>query len=350
MTPQQHTSVDVDVAVEELSKAPKVSIVLPCYNSAKELPETFSELDRQGFRDREIVIVDDGSTDDTWKVATQLSAGRGDVFVVRTEHRGASHARNAGMEKSRGEIVFFSESDCVYDAEYVQRAVESLEAQPKAGAVCLTGAPLITRSTLATECIDIENKVQHQLLNQGKIKPFYAWVYRREVLTELGGFDERLFQGEDKDLFRRLEKAHYVVAWVPGVNWRHRRDQTLQELAKKWFTRGRSRILYSIKQRRWLDILKTMTPFWATVLGFLLLVRLPVLGALLLLLVALLFVANTVRVMRISWPVVRKKSVFLGYPFFVMTRNFSMAMGYSVALVVILVRKVQGREITWSNI
>ena len=54
--------------------------------------------------------------------------------------------------------------------------------------------------------------------------------------------------------------------------------------------------------------------------------------------------------MRIAWPLVERKRNFLGYPVFVMTRNFSMAMGYSVALVMILVRKIEGREIAWNNI
>src|SRR5271154_3919520 len=101
-----------------LGRAPRVSIVLPVYNSAKELPAALSELDKQSFRDREIVIVDDGSTDQTWNIATELSAGREDVVLIKTDHSGASHARNAGVERARGEIIFFSESDCVYDEAY----------------------------------------------------------------------------------------------------------------------------------------------------------------------------------------------------------------------------------------
>jgi hypothetical protein len=93
-----------------------------------------------------------------------------------------------------------------------------------------------------------------------------------------------------------------------------------------------------------------MAPFWTIVLGLILLVRLPLYGALLLLLVGLLFVAQTVRIMRVSWPFVQRKRVYLGYPIFVMTRNLSMAMGYSVAIVTIIARKIQGREIAWNNV
>ncbi len=335
--------------VREL-RSPTVSIVLPVYNSANELSTALSELDKQSYRNREIIVVDDGSTDDTWKVATGLSTGRDDLILVHTEHRGAAHARNAGSARANGPIVFFAESDCVYDDAYVKRAVECLEVQPDAGAVCLTGAPLITRSTVATQCIEIENKVQHRLLNEGKIKPFYAWVYRTEVLRELGGFDEKLFQGEDKDLFSRLKKAHYNVAWVPGVNWRHRRDQTTFDLARKWFTRGRTRVLYSIKQRRAFDIIRIVSPFWLTISALALLLWFPLAGAVLLLVVALSILARTARIVVISWPLVQRKRAFLGYPLFITTRNFSMAMGYSIALVTILTRKIQGKDVAWNNL
>jgi glycosyltransferase involved in cell wall biosynthesis len=330
---------------------PKVSIVLPAYNSADDLVETLGELERQSYREREIIIVDDGSTDKTAELAAAFAAGRTDVSVLRTAHLGASHARNSGFRAARGDIVFFSETDCVYDPGYVEKAVAALASHPNAGAVCLTGAPLITRSTLGTQCIDIENKVQHALLAQGKIKPFYAWVYRLEVLQKLGGFDERLFQGEDRDLFRRLQKAGYEVAWVPGINWRHKRDQTLSYLAERWFTRGRSRLLYALKHRLWLDMAKTLAPFWLFVAGFLIAAAGFLLyGGLLVLLVPALMTAYSLKNVRISWPYVAKKRVYLGYPLFVIVRNFSMALGYSYGFGAILIRKLQGKPISWQNV
>jgi glycosyltransferase involved in cell wall biosynthesis len=332
------------------SDGPRVSIVLPVFNSAKELPAALSELDKQSFNDREIIIVDDGSSDRTWEIAESLSNNRGDVILLRTEHLGPSHARNAGLEKARGDIVFFSESDCEYDPAYLQRAVDALDSNRQAAGVCLTGAPLITRATMATNCLDIENKVQHRLLDQGKIEPFYAWVFRRNALQRVGGFDEKLFQGEDRDLFQRLKSNKYTIAWVPGVNWRHIRGQTTSELAQKWFYRGRTRVLFLLKHRRAIDLAKSMVPFWASIFGLVVLPFYPLIGAIMLLLVAAAFLGRTLRVISVSWPLVQRKRTYIGYPLFILVRNFTTAMGYSRALVTIVSLKLQRKEIAWDMV
>ena len=328
-----------------------VSIVLPAYNSADDLASTLSELVRQSYAEKEIIIVDDGSTDKTAEIATAFATSRQDVSVIRTPHLGASHARNSGFKAARGDIVFFSETDCIYDPAYMAKAVEALDARPRAGAVCLTGAPLITRSTLATQSIDIENKVQHALLAQGKMEPFYAWVYRRAVLEKLGGFDERLFQGEDRDLFRRMKEEGFEVAWVPGINWRHKRDQTLPFLARRWFTRGRTRLLYALKHSLWLDILKTILPFWIFFTGTLVAAAGPSpYGVLLAVAVLAAMTAYSLRNVKISWSSVPRKRIYFGYPLFVVVRNFSMALGYSFGFIAILVRKLQGKKTSWQNV
>jgi len=329
---------------------PRASIVLPIYNSSSELPSALLELEKQSYPDREIIIVDDGSSDKTFETAENLVVGREDVRVVRTNHGGPAHARNEGLKLSRGEIVFFSESDCVYVPTYLQKAMDTFDANPQASAVCLTGAPLIARYTLATRSIDIENKVQRRLLEKGKIEPFYAWVFRRDVLMSLGGFDEKLFQAEDRDLFDRLKKTNHSVVWVPGVNWWHLRDQTLSQLSSKWIRRGRTRLLYVVKNRKVADAAKSVLPFWATVFGALLLLSSPLLAIGILILVGGLFAARAVQVIRISWSMVKSKRSFLGYPFFIVVRNFSTAIGYSIGMALMVARRIQGKDISWENL
>ena len=262
--------------------------------------------------------------------------------MIRTEHFGPSHARNVGLAAARGEIVVFVESDCVYDPTYLSKAVDRFATEPDASAVCLTGAPLITRNTLATRCIDIENKIQHRLLSEGKIAPFSAWVFRKADLQKLGGFDEALFQAEDKDLFMRMKLANCKVALVPGVNWRHRRDQTTPELARKWFSRGRTRLLFIWKHGLTFDAVKTVLPLWSTIAGAALLVLYPSVGAAILIAVALAFIAASVRVAALSWRLVDTKWAFFGYPLFALGSNLATALGYTTALPVLLSRKESG--------
>jgi GT2 family glycosyltransferase len=311
---------------------------------------SIGEVEQQTFDSYELIIVDDGSTDDTFSVASRGATSMSTTRVIKTEHLGPSHARNVGMEAAKGEIVVFIESDCVYDHSYLSKAVAKLGQDPSASAVCLTGAPLITRSTMATRCIDIENKVQHKQLSEGKIKPFYAWVFRKADLIKLGGFDEKLFQSEDRDVFRRMKVAGYHIALVPGVNWRHRRNQTTSELARKWFLRGRTKILYTIKHGLTYEALRTMLPFWATVTGVVMFAFSPLLGTAILGVVAAAFIAYSVRVASLSWSLVDEKRAFLGYPLFALVRNFSTALGYTTALPIIISKKVQGKEISWNSL
>ena len=335
---------------ETIASGQLVSVVVPFYNAEKDVPSILGEIRKQTYQNLEVIVVDDGSTDQTLAVATKMCSQISDARAVGTNHGGASHARNVGLQASRGDTVIFMEADCTYAEDYIQKAVELLDVQPEISAVCLTGAPLKLRHTLAVECIDVENKVQHRLLNEGKIRPFYAWVYRRQAISSVGGFDEKLFQGEDKDLFRRFEGAGYKVGWIPGVNWWHKRDQTLQELAGKWFSRGRMRLLYSLKHRLFGEIMRTLTPLWLTIIGVLIALAAPLLGFGIIVVVVAAVFLYSLRNVYISWPLVARKRVYIGYPLFVLARNFSTALGYSWALVAIAVRRLEGKEVNWSSV
>ena len=291
-------------------------------------------------------MVDDGSVDRSQQIAmdTIEKGSFSDARVVSVVHRGLTAARNVGIRESRSDVIFFAECDCTYDPDYVSKAMVAFDQNPDAQAVCLTGAPNMVRSTIATECILIENRVQHKLLERGKLKPFYAWVFKKGALVSLGGFDEGLFQGEDKDMFRRLTKAGYRVAWVPGVHWWHKRDLTLSDIARKSAGRGRSRVLYLRKHNLLFDTLKGVAPLWTLILGLALLPFQTMIGLVLLLLVLLAFLAQSARVVSTAWDVVPKRRWFLAYPLFIMVRNLSSAIGYSVGLLAALAPGTKGRK------
>lgn len=318
-----------------------VSAILPVYNNIKEALVAVGELEKQSYENMEIIVVDDGSTDGTFELLKKHSSPR-KFSVYRIEHCGPSRARNFGASKAEGDILFFAEADCLYSPSYVKDAVGKIVSE-NSDAVCLTGAPLKVRSTIATECIEIENKVQHILLSTGRINPFYAWVFRKETFLSLGGFDESLFQGEDKDLFSRLVSSGYKVSLITGVNWWHIRDQTLTEMSRKWMNRGMSRISFVLKNRLFIDMARKLAPVSLLFTGIILIPLNFGFGISLLVALFLIFIAKSVLVMRISWNSVCNKKAYIYYPVFVAVRNISSGLGYAAGIISILAKKLARR-------
>lgn len=94
-------------------KTPFISVVIPSYNAAKYLPKTFSCLNNQTFRDFEILLIDDGSTDDTEEVVKALTVKYSNLLIryFKTENGGAAHARNVGLDNARGIYIFCHDAD-----------------------------------------------------------------------------------------------------------------------------------------------------------------------------------------------------------------------------------------------
>jgi glycosyltransferase involved in cell wall biosynthesis len=113
------------------SERPAVSIILPTYNRAKFLPQAFASIRSQTFTDWELIVVDDGSTDNTWESVEELTQGWPQpVRYHPQENRGAYGARNTGLDLARGEYVAFYDSDDVWLPHHLADCVAGLEANP----------------------------------------------------------------------------------------------------------------------------------------------------------------------------------------------------------------------------
>ena len=115
---------------------PVVSVIIPTYNRQALLPRAIDSVVRQTFSDWEIVLVDDGSTDDTPRIAARYLRQLGRRFIfLRQENRGASAARNAGIETARGEYIAFLDSDDEFVPHKLARQMALLEKRPQLGMV-----------------------------------------------------------------------------------------------------------------------------------------------------------------------------------------------------------------------
>ena len=110
--------------------SPLVSIILPTFNRARFLPDAFQSIRGQSWRAWELIVVDDGSTDDTHDVVEQALAGvQQPVQYVRRENGGAYAARNTGLDHASGDYVAFFDSDDLWLPQYLERCVTALEGQ-----------------------------------------------------------------------------------------------------------------------------------------------------------------------------------------------------------------------------
>ena len=213
-----------------------VSVVVPVYNSAGTIRECLDSLLSQSYKDMEIIVVDDGSTDGTRDIVRGFP-----VKLIAVDHQGPSHARNVGIRKARGQIVGFAEGDAVYDKDYLARLVVHFADADVGGVI----GPYFVKNphNFLTRCKDVERRT-HFL----EYSPFTGWVYRKAVLETIGYFDERLSCGEDVDVGIRTRKAGFKIVYEPDARWWHEEPESWSELLKRQFWYGREIVPFYVKQ------------------------------------------------------------------------------------------------------
>ncbi len=211
---------------------PVVSVVIPTYNRSPLLPRAVQSVVAQSFTDWEIVLVDDGSTDDTPRLAQQYAGKLGDRWrYVRQQHRGGSAARNRGIDASRGQFIAFLDSDDEFAPNKLARQLELLEHWPDLGFVYsdfsfvdfdgvrhasafdekFPIARSVTRVVVAPalcECTGL-----FDILLRGYFIATIVGLVRRSVLGCGIRFDERLSYAEEWLFFLRVARqtrAGYV--------------------------------------------------------------------------------------------------------------------------------------------
>jgi len=207
---------------------PLVSVVIPAYNAAEQLPATLRALAAQQEEPGpvEVLVVDDGSTDGTADAAR--SSGLGTLRVVSLPRCGGpARARNAGIEAARGELVVFTDADCIPDPRFLAEICRPLLADPALAAV--KGAYRTAQRSLAARFAQAEFEERYRMMARLETIDFvdtYAAAFRRSVLLEAGGFDPSfpVPNNEDVDLSWRLAAAGHRMAFTPGavVTHRHR--------------------------------------------------------------------------------------------------------------------------------
>ena len=185
---------------------PLVTVVIPCYKQAHFLGEAIESVLSQSYPNFEIVVVDDGSPDDTALVASRYPPEK--VRLVRQNNRGLSGARNRGLSESEGEYVVFLDADDRLLPEALEVGLEQLRSHPESvlvsGQYRFMAADGSALHVQEHPCPDKEHYVA--LLRYNHIGMPATVMYRRSVFESVGGFDTSLRASEDYDLYLRIAR------------------------------------------------------------------------------------------------------------------------------------------------
>jgi len=196
---------------------PKISVVLPSYNQAQYLPLALDAIASQTCRDFELIVVDDGSTDDTPRILDGYGK-RMPFDRITQENRGLPEALNAGFARATGGYLTWTSSDNVALPRWLERLAAELDRSPDVGMVYSDWQDIDEKGALRREVRTL-NYDPLVLLRHNYIRA--SFMYRRECRDEIGGYDPRIRYQEDHDYWLRIA-SRWRMKRVPEVLYQYR--------------------------------------------------------------------------------------------------------------------------------
>lgn len=188
---------------------PPVSIVVPVYNCEKTIALTLNGIADQTYKEFEIIVVDDGSNDSTAEIVKSFK----EVTYVYQKNAGPAAARNRGAQTASHKIIFFIDSDCIPQKNWIEQAVGHF--QDAAVGVVSGSYGIANEQSVLARMVHQEILFRHQKLMPRYPKSFgsYNFGVRKNVFDEVKGFNTayRFASGEDNDLSYKIQKAGYRI-------------------------------------------------------------------------------------------------------------------------------------------
>ena len=210
-----------------------VSVIIPCRNGARWLADAIESSLGQTWKDLEVMVVDNGSTDASLQVARRYQSPS--LTVMECARPGASAARNAGLERARGDFIQFLDADDVLDRDKIRLQMERLASAPRTSIASAAWARFQTLPSEAAFCAEpvwrdlAPDKFLISSWLGGGMMPNFAWLTPRETIAKAGPWNERLSLNDDGEFFCRVVLASSQVVFCDDARgyYRTASDSTL---------------------------------------------------------------------------------------------------------------------------
>jgi glycosyltransferase involved in cell wall biosynthesis len=224
--------------------SPRVSVIVPVYNSEKTLDSCLDALQNQTVPASffEVIVVDDGSSDGSQNIKHLFPQ----FHFLSIEHQGPSAARNYGVQNASGEIILFTDADCVPCVDWIEKMVAPFE---QGNIVGVKGAYLNHQHSLIARFVQAEYESKYDHMKKEKYIDFidtYSAGYRRDEFLKHGGFDTSFSTSsvEDQEFSFRMAKAGHQMVFVPQARVVHlRHASNLKDYFLKKFKIGYWKVL-----------------------------------------------------------------------------------------------------------
>jgi glycosyltransferase involved in cell wall biosynthesis len=207
-------------------KSPKVSVIIPMFNAQNFILETLKNLFLQTFNDFEVVIINDGSIDNSFSLVKQVDDPR--IVLIDQKNSGVSVARNTAIMRARGEFVAFLDADDLWHTAKLETQVKQLERHTDID-FCYTDRDLFDDVEGLNLSIEIDSdSIEKQQLFPLLLKHNHihcsSVMVRRSIFAKIGLFDVMLAASEDSDLWIRAAKSNTVLRIASVLSFYRRHD------------------------------------------------------------------------------------------------------------------------------
>lgn len=192
-----------------------VSVIIPAYNAAPYIRETVGSVLAQTYSNFELIIVNDGSKDNTLEVLRQIETEDERITVLTKDNSGVCDTRNLGYEKSKGEFHTFLDADDVWEPAFLEKCMELFQQQPEVGAVYSKVQHINEHSKKLDEYIEANTIASvNDVLEwkPGYVASMGCTIYKRSIIDQVGLFDNRLSTAADQDFHLRIASITPIVA------------------------------------------------------------------------------------------------------------------------------------------
>jgi glycosyltransferase involved in cell wall biosynthesis len=221
----------------------KVSIIMPTWNRVSVISRAIESVLRQSYKNYELIISDDGSTDNSEKIIKSHYEKDDRIKYIRTSHLGVSHARNVGLERSTGHLIAYLDSDNMWLENYLLLMVNSFIENPDVETMY---CGLRVMNNVRKEYYTLLRKYDRKSLLNRNFIDINIFMHKRSLFELLGGFDEQLPPLEDWELIIRYTKTsppfllncclanYYIEKHLEHITFTRWEDETYRKIRRMY--------------------------------------------------------------------------------------------------------------------